>query len=111
MGIREFSVLALVSNGQTPAKSKTAANAQLERSTSTEITYQLVQTGLVVGVPAAKNWRARRLQITPAGQAAYAQEKARVEQLSQYFCDLLTAPEQTGLHQVLNVLNTEHFTQ
>lgn len=110
-GIREFSVLSLVSNGQTPTKSEIAANTQLELSTVTEVTRRLVQTGLVIEIADPRDRRARRLQITPAGQAVYTQGRIRVEQLSQYLYDPLTAPEQVELHRLLSLLNAVHSAQ
>ena len=110
-GMREFSVLALVSGGQTPTKSEIAANTQLELSTVTEVTRRLVQTGLVVEIADPKDRRARRLQITPAGQAVYAQGRNRVEQLSQYLYNPLTATEQGELHRLLSILNAVHSVQ
>ncbi|OGX82092.1 MarR family winged helix-turn-helix transcriptional regulator [Hymenobacter coccineus] len=110
-GIREFSVLSSILGGQTPTKSEIAANAQLELSTVTEVTRRLVQTGLVTEVPDPKDRRARRLKITPAGQAVHTQGKALVAQLSQYLYDPLTAAEQTELHRLLSVLNTVHSAQ
>jgi DNA-binding MarR family transcriptional regulator len=107
-GIREFSVLALTSNDQTPTKSEIAADAQLELSTVTEVTRRLVQAGLVREVADPKDRRARRLQITPAGQAVYAQSRARLEEVSQHLYDPLAAPEQTELHRLLSILNTVH---
>jgi DNA-binding MarR family transcriptional regulator len=110
-GIREFSVLALVTNHHTPTKSEIAANAQLELSTVTEVTRRLVQDGLVVEVADPKDRRARRLQITPAGQAVFTQGKIRLEQLSQHLYAPLTATEQAELHRLLSILNTVHSTQ
>lgn len=110
-GIREFSVLSSVSGGQTPTKSEIAANAQLELSTITEVTRRLVQLGLVTEVPDPKDRRARRLKITPAGQAVHTQGKARVALLSEYLYDPLTAAEQAELHRLLSVLNTVHSAQ
>ncbi len=110
-GIREFSVLSSIFGGQTPTKSEVAANAQLELSTITEVTRRLMQLGLVTEVPDPKDRRARRLKITPAGQAVFTQGKARVAQLSQYLYDPLTAAEQAELHRLLSVLNTVHSAQ
>ena len=110
-GLRECSVLGVAATGPAPTKSEIAATALIEFSTVTEVTRRLTKAGLLLETADAKDRRARRLQITPAGQRVYQETRTRLEQLSARLYGPLTDPDQEELRRLLRILNAVQSQQ
>ncbi|MDJ0367482.1 MarR family transcriptional regulator [Hymenobacter sp. H14-R3] len=106
--LRDFIVLAAITNQAAPTKSEIAATSLLEMSTITEISRRLVQAGLVTEVTDPQDRRTRRLQVAPAGRRLFDKATARMEQLSPDLYEALTAGEQAELRRLLSLVNAAH---
>lgn len=109
LSVREFIVLAAITNNQTPTKSEIASLCLLELSTITEVTRRLTQAGLISEVPDAHDRRIRRLATSPAGQHLWQQASVRLAPLYPSLYSALSASEQTELRRLLGKVNA-HLT-
>lgn len=109
--LRDFIVLAAITNNQSPTKSEVAAMCLLELSTITEITRRLAKATLISEVLDAHDGRIRRLAPTAAGKVLLQQATARIEELHPYIYASLSASEQDELRRLLSKVNARLTTE
>ncbi|QMW01440.1 MarR family winged helix-turn-helix transcriptional regulator [Spirosoma foliorum] len=105
---RDYVVLAIIVNNETPTKSDIAAISLLEMSTITEITRRLTQANLVDEAPDALDRRTRRLKATSQGEQLYKTASGRMEQLAPDVYEPLSVPERAELRRLLTIVNNAH---
>lgn len=108
---REYIVLINFHGTGAPTRTEIATNSLLELSTITKVTHRMVRAGLLAEVPDPTDRRARRLQLTAAGEQVLVEARQRLLQLAPHIYEPLTPAERLELWRLLSLVNAHHTDQ